>query len=929
MNAATFCPGITRLIQAIHSDFRHLIALRDQAGIEKPKVLASATTGDLHPNANSQVDFASELLSGAIIMHAASSNNLLLATSLFVALFLSATARSGAQSIEQTANGAIVHLKSGLVHVEICSESVVHILASTAAAPVKPAVPAVIRPCEGAKFTTLPDTSAFRIQTSKLRIEIAKDSGRVRFLSSDGSSILGEERRQGHPVALTGIEGPALGVEQQFQLSPDETLYGLGQHQEGFFNLRNIPVRLLQANTNIAIPFLVSSKGYGLLWNNAALTDFNPTEEVIPLDNTGAGSFRTAQEGEYGFLLSGNYKYALRLSINDAQIIDIKNMWVPGSASGKIHLAANTTYHVMTETGGDAKLSVRAPSETMAFRSEMGEAVDYYFLYGPEPNRVIAQYREFTGAAPLLPRWAYGFWQCRERYGSQQQILDTAAEFRKRKIPVDVLVQDWRYWGKYGWNAMRFDESDYPDPAAMMSSLHSQNLHLVISVWPKFGVETEVNHEMEKDHLLLTSVAATGEPGESKESESWADLFNPKAQKAFWADIERTLFAAGIDGWWLDASEPEGDPLKSDQTFLGPGKAVRNAYPLFETSAVYDGQRAANPNKRVVILSRSAFTGQQRNGSISWSGDVSGNWETLRRQIPAGLSFGISGLPYWTTDIGGFFRPKDQYTSKDYHELLVRWFQFGAFSPIFRIHGYQSETEMWKYGPEVEKILIQYDQLRYRLLPYIYSSAWAVTSRGESLMNALPVMYPNDPALREIKDQFLFGDSLLVNPVTEPNAIARKVVLPSGDNWVDFWTGQEFPGGRAIQSDAPLDRIPILVKQGSIVPIGPIVQSASDPDEPLEIRIYGGKDAGFLLYDDSGDGYAYEHGVKATVQFHWDERKKMLTIGDRSGTFPGMQIKCTFQIVLVKPGQGVGIGSDSETNRTVTYLGHRIRINLR
>jgi alpha-D-xyloside xylohydrolase len=582
----------------------------------------------------------------------------------------------------------------------------------------------------------------------------------------------------------------------------------------------------------------------------------------------------------------------------------------------------------MAETGGNTMLSMRAPSDTMAFRSETSEAVDYYFIYGPEPSQVIAQYRKFTGAAPLLPRWAYGFWQCRDRYSSQQQILDTAAEFRKRKIPVDVLVQDWRYWGKYGWNAIRFDESEYPDPTAMMSSLHRQNFHLVISVWPKFGVETEVNHEMEKAHLLLTSVASTGEPGESNESESWADLFNPIAQKAFWSYLDRNLFASGLDGWWLDASEPEGDPLKNDRTFLGPGKIVRNAFPLFETSAVYDGQRATDQNKRVVILSRSAFTGQQRNGSISWSGDVSANWVTLRRQIPAGLSFGMSGFPYWTTDIGGFFRPADQYTSADFHELLIRWFQFGVFCPIFRIHGYQSETEMWKYGPKVEKILMQYDELRYRLLPYIYSAAWGVTSRGEILMKALPFVYPYDPALRDISDQFLFGDSLLVNPVVERGATNRSVALPAGSDWVDFWTGQTHRGGETITADAPLDRIPIFVKAGSIVPLGPVVQSASQPEELLEIRIYGGKDADFQLYEDSGDGYAYEHGARATIHFHWDDRRNALSIGDRSGTFPGMRSKHTFQIVLVKKGHGVGAGPDSRADRSVTYEGHQTRITL-
>jgi alpha-D-xyloside xylohydrolase len=616
------------------------------------------------------------------------------------------------------------------------------------------------------------------------------------------------------------------------------------------------------------------------------------------------------------------------LSVDGQQIIDIKNMWVAGAAGAKMHLAANTTYKVMAESGGDTTLSLRPPSDTMAFRSETGQAVDYYFIYGPEPSQVIAQYRDFTGAAPLLPRWAYGFWQCRERYSSQQQILDTAAEFRKRKIPVDVLVQDWQYWGKYGWNAMRFDEAEYPDPAAMMTALHRQNLHLVISVWAKFGDETAVNREMENAHLLLTSAASTGEPGETKEHENWADLFNPKAQTAFWSDIDRNLFALGLDGWWLDASEPEGDPLKNDETFLGPGKTVRNAFPLFETSAVYNGQRTTTQDKRVVILSRSAYTGQQRNGSISWSGDISGDWETFRRQIPAGLSFGMSGFPYWTTDIGGFFRPVNQYTSADYHELLIRWFQFGTFCPIFRIHGYRSETEMWKYGPEVEKILTEYDDLRYRLLPYIYSAAWGVTNRGETLMKALPYVYPTDLSVRDVSDQFMFGDALLVNPVTERHAMTRTVVLPVGNEWVDFWTGRTQPGGQTITADAPIDQMPIFVKEGSIVPMGPVVQSAAEVEDPLEIRIYGGKNADFQLYEDSGDGYAYEKGERATTRLHWDDRHKVLSIADRSGTFPGMRTKNTFRIVLVKPGHGVGTGTDSSYDRSVVYDGLPIRINL-
>jgi alpha-D-xyloside xylohydrolase len=841
-----------------------------------------------------------------------------------------ALATSYVQSFDRGASGVTIYSESGALSIEACAGSIVHVVASPTRKIPAAVVPTVVHECQDHDVKIISDKSTVSLRTPVLQVSVDRISGVLRFLTVDGKSILSEPgngARKLTPISLDGTS--TFRVQQTFLSPPDESLYGLGQHQEGAFDLRNVPQHLLQANTNIVIPFLLSTRGYGLLWNNPSLTDFNVAEQNIEIDpETGEGTFKTGSSGEYGFLLSGNRRKGLHLSIGGKTLIDIKNMWVADSAGAKIVLNANTEYKVSAQTGGKTKLSVRIPSDTTSFSSEAGSAVDYYFFYGPQPDAILRGYREMTGAAPLLPKWAYGFWQCRERYSSQQQILDTAAEFRKRKIPVDVLVQDWQYWGRYGWNAMRFDERDYPDPAQMMSKLHSDDIHLVASVWAKFGTETEVDQDMKKEHLVLASAAETGEPGEAQAKEDWADLFNPKAQRLFWTELNRRLFPDGLDGWWLDASEPEGDPLKNDWTFLGPGKVVRNAYPLYEISAVYNGQRATTESKRVVILSRSAFAGQQRYSSIAWSGDISGNWDTLRRQIPAGLSYGMSGFPYWTTDIGGFFRPADQYTSAEYRELLIRWFQYGAFCPIFRIHGYRSETELWKYGPEAEKILTAYDNLRYRLLPYIYSGAWGVTHRGEIQMRALPFAYPQDRSVRTVSDEFLFGDSLLVNPVTKYRATSRSVVLPAGDDWVNFWTGQNEAGGKTITVDSPLNEIPIMVKAGSIVPMGPIVQSAAEGADPLEIRIYGGKDADFELYEDSGDSYAYEHGAKATIHFHWDDHQKRLLIADRSGAFPGMRMKHTLQIVLVKPGHGVGAGSDSGIDRSVLYEGHRMTIDI-
>ena len=854
---------------------------------------------------------------------------------LFIALtgIKSLSASPVVQSFDRTGNGVTFHLSSGTLRVELCSDRVVHVLASATEELPKAATPTVIGLCNESSFQIDQSAASIILKTTSIQARVDRSTGALQFLSSDGTLILAELADGGRSLTPVQINGtPTFHVQQQFLSSPDEALYGLGQHQEGFFNLRGIPLRLLQANTNISIPVLLSTKGYGLLWNNPSMTDFDVAEQPVEINaDTGEGTFKTGDSGEYGFLLSGNLRDRLRLSVDGKAIIDLASMWVPDSAGAKIALKANTEYKISVQTGGDAKLFVRPPSNITAFRSEAGNAVDYYLLYGPQLNEVLHEYRDLTGAVPLLPRWAYGFWQCRERYSSQQQILDTAAEFRLRKIPVDVFVQDWRYWGKYGWNAMRFDEQDYPDPSLMIAQLHQEQIHLVASVWPKFGPETAVDQDMKKEHLILPSIAGKVDPGEETGKDDWVDLFNPEAQKLFWSEMNRGLFHdghSGLDGWWLDASEPEFDQLKGIATHLGPGEFVRNMYPLFETTAVYKGQRATTEQKRVVILSRSAFAGQQRNGAISWSGDVTANWETLRRQIPAGLSFSMSGIPYWTTDIGGFFRPDDQYNSDSYHELLIRWFEFGTFCPIFRIHGFHSETEIWKYGLEVEQILRQYDILRYRLLPYIYSVAWGVTNRGDTFMRALPLEFPDQPRLQNIKDQFMFGPSLLINPVTLKGATERDVLLPAGEKWVDFWTGQRQEGGQTIKASARLDRIPIYVREGSIVAFGPEVQSAEDSGGPLEIRVYSGKNADFELYEDHGDGYGYEHGQRATIPFHWDDRRDLLIIGSTKGSFQGMRSHHTFRVVRVGVEHGTGIHEEGNSARELEYLGHEITLRL-
>ena len=499
---------------------------------------------------------------------------------------------------------------------------------------------------------------------------------------------------------------------------------------------------------------------------------------------------------------------------------------------------------------------------------------------------------------------------------ASREILETAVEFRKRRIPVDTLVQDWQYWGKYGWNAMKFDEDRYPTPKQMLDQLHGNDLHMLISIWSRFGEDTDVYKRMSAKSLLIS-----GTP--------WTDFFNPEAQTTFWSELKRGISDDGMDGWWMDASEPEFDVLKDKQTFLGSGESVRNAYPLYVTKAIYEGQRATTDRKRVVILTRSAFAGQQRNAAASWSGDISANWATLRRQIPAGLSFTMSGLPYWTTDVGGFFRPQDQYTSDAYHELLIRWFQYGAFCPIFRVHGYVSNAEIWNYGPQVETVLTQFDELRYRLLPYIYSAAWRVTNNGETLMRALPLEFTSDRGTRTVSDQFLFGFALLVNPVTTEGARQRTVYLPAANNWIDFWTGKRVNGGQSVTADAPLERIPIYARAGSIVPFGPRVESAAGKEGPIELRVYAGSNGDFALYEDEGDNYDYERGAHSVIPIHWDDETETLTVGDRRGSFPGMLQHRIFQAVVVRDGHGTGIVSSSQPDVTIEYDGEATSAKLR
>jgi len=552
--------------------------------------------------------------------------------------------------------------------------------------------------------------------------------------------------------------------------------------------------------------------------------------------------------------------------------------------------------------------------------ADVADSVDYYFFYGPEFDKIIAAYRELTGAAPLYGKWAYGFWQSKNKYSSQEQLLGIARKYRDLRIPIDNIVQDWFWWtltGEFKFN------NNYPDPKAMIQQLHDEHFHLMMSVWPFFDPGSETYKDMDQRGYFIakTAVAAFHPKGAAL-----YDASNPEARKYYWNLIDNALFKIGADAWWMDTTEPETEGreeniLLDHRIWAGNGARYANLYPLMTTAGVYQGQRTATDQKRVFILSRSAFAGIQRNAVTAWSGDILSDFETYKRQIPAGLNFELSGIPYWTTDIGGFVlgHPEDP----KYRELFVRWFQYGAFCPIFRVHGTRTpdENELWSYGPDAESILTSFDRLRYRLMPYIYSVAWKVTSESYTPMRPLVMDFRNDVKAQNIGDQFLFGPAILVNPVTEQGATTRHVYLPES-KWYDFWTGAASLGPADIEAPAPLSRIPLYVRAGSIVPMGPDLQYAEEkPADPIELRVYPGADADFTIYEDDNNTYDYQKGAYATIPIHWNDSARTLTIDDRKGQFPGMLVARTFQVVIVGDGHGIGIDPTAHPDQTVHYDG--------
>ena len=791
------------------------------------------------------------------------------------------------------------------------------------------------------------------LATAKLMVRVDLRTGAVTFLDPDGRTILAE-RIHGRKITPAKVQDEkTFHVQQQWEANADESLYGLGQRQLGILDIKGYDLDLWQRNTHVVVPFLVSSRGYGILWDNTSFTrfgDLRPFEPIPPKCLCKAtGELIPPVTGDYQLQTYSNG--GIKVWLNNQLLINHwRQTWLADYDQVKVHLEAKRCYQLKIEAGGEQATTMELRWKTPTtdgstwLWSEVGEGTDYYFVYGPELDKVIAGFRRLTGKATMLPMWTYGLWQSRQRYETSQQSLEVVDEFRRRGIPLDNIVQDWQYWKPDEWGSHQFDPQRFPDPDGWVKAIHNKHARLMISVWGKYYPGTVNFEAMQKAGFLY-------QPNLREDLRDWLgfpytayDAFNPAARKLFWSQLNAALFRKGVDAWWMDATEPEltpspptleGQRTHMHPTALGTASRVMNAYPLMNSRGVYEGQRRAVPNQRVFILTRSGYAGIQRYATATWSGDITSTWTALAKQIAAGLGFCISGLPYWSMDIGGYtmqsrFSAKDQTPedAEEWAELNARWFQFGTFVPLTRLHGELRSREPWTFGAAYETI-VKFDRLRYRLLPYIYSLAGAVTHDAGTMMRPLVMDFSEDITARKVADEYMFGPALLVGPVTEYKARRRPVYLPGTTDWYDFWTGAWVAGRQTIDSPAPYDSMPLYVKAGSIIPFGPdLLYTGEKPADPITLYVYAGADGTFTLYEDDGLTYGYERGAFTRIRIQWKDAAKILTIGKHEGSFPGMLARRTFEVVLVSKAKPVGFSFEPRADQVARYRGAKVELLL-
>jgi alpha-D-xyloside xylohydrolase len=940
-------------------------------------------------------------------------------------------------TFEKTATGVVVKPDTGPakeVRLEVMSDSIIHVLAVDD--PSRAQIPSLM-------LATTPQPGTFSVtkktlgkgkaarqvvelNAGKARAQVSLKSGVVTFFNDKGVPVLKNTEVEIKPVT---VEGQAyVATRAQFNPATSESFYGLGQHQNAQMDLNGEDVELRQHNMDIGIPFVVSNKNYGVLWDNNSITRFgNPTpyalisrdlkltsadgkpgltakyyvddkliltrveddikyqylkdvDENWPKDPalsfaaTKGKTVKVVWDGTLTSDVTGLHKMRLyssdyaTLTIDGKPIMDVwRQGWNPWYHNFEQRFTKGKPVKLHLEwkpSGGMVAIhhnnpQTEADKHSLTLTSEAGTGLNYYFIASNSIDGVIGGYRHLTGQAPMMPKWAYGYWQSRQRYETQDQLLGVLKTYRDNKWPIDNMVQDWFYWPEDQWGSHDFDPKRFPDPQGLVDGVHKQHARIMISIWGKFYANTENYKAFEKKGYMWTQNIKNGAVdwvGKGYLNSHYSP-YNQEARDMYYAQLKAKLVKYGFDAWWMDNTEPDVRSNERPEDFaklitptqMGPGAIVHNAYALMNTKAMYDGLKVDQPDTRQFILTRSGFAGVQRNAAAIWSGDTVGRWNNLYDQISAGVQSGLSGVPNWTHDIGGYaqearFQGSDvgglqenrasgvtgtAEDLKEWRELNLRWFQFGAFSPLFRSHGEGVKREINEISPEASDMrdsMVWYLKLRYRLMPYIYTEASDIYFNSGTLMRGLVMDFDADPKARDVKDEYMFGKALLVAPVSEYKARSRSVYLPAGASWYDFYTGQRYTGGQSVSIAAPVTRMPLLVKAGSILPVGPVTQYVDEkPDAALTFTVYTGADGTFSLYEDDGVSNGYARNEFTRIPLSYNDKTGEFVIGARTGAFKGMVGKRIFNIRFIKPGASTSEGFD-DVDVSVNYEGYAVSV---
>ena len=915
----------------------------------------------------------------------------------------------------------------------------------------------IVKQTQAPKFTVT-DGDEVCVKAARVEARVDKKTGGITFYDANGKVLL-KEAKNGKTFKPFRVPDREIGVDiakvpeaQRNGLSwrllfdsKKEAIYGLGQHQSEELNMKGLNEDLFQYNTKVSVPFILSSKNYGLLWDSYSYCRWGNPEEYVQLgkafkiydkrgreghltgtytDKNGKqivrdedsiyyefdcpatsqlanqtehggiknlpkdiklngakvlyeGFIEAPQDMKYHFILY--YAGYIKVYIGGKEVVAERwrTAWNPNTYKFRKVLEKGKRYQLRIEWRPDGDVSycglrVAKPNKQqnkISIWSEMAKDMDYYFIAGENADEIISGYRTLTGKAPVYPKWVLGFWQSRERYKTSEEIENTLAEFRKRQIPCDNIVQDWNYWKEDQWGSHQFEASRFPNPQAMIDSVHQMGGHFMISVWPKFYCNTENYKALDAKgwmyhQAVVDDIHDWVGPGYVG---SFYDAYDAGARKLFWQQMDKNLYTGlsksssskssnskYIDAWWMDASEPnvrDCTPMwyrkaLSGPTALGTTTEYFNAYSIVNADAIYNGQRSVNPNQRVFLLTRSGFAGEQRYSTATWSGDIGTRWEDMRAQMTAGLNYSMSGLPFWGMDQGGFcvenryMQAQSEYERtgvenedlKEWRELQARWSQFGTFIPLFRVHGQWPLREIWNLAPENHpcyQSFVYYDKLRYRLMPYLYSMAGWVHLKDYTMMRGLIMDFNGDWQVTNIKDQWMFGPALMVCPVAHYKARNRSVYFPKQTGWYNLYSGEYVEGGQSLIVDAPYERIPVFVREGSIIPFGPEIQYSDEkPAELINLYVYAGKDGQFMLYEDEGVNYNYEKGKYATIDITYDDSSKTITFGKRNGQFNGMLKQRRFNVVLITREQPKALNMENPEGKLVQYNGKAVSIQL-